>query len=88
MSRFRTVALSAAAFLIFSCAAFAQVSSLEGDVKGEDGTPVKGALVTSCDSPVSLARFTPSELSPVPVFAVIFQVVVGAAPDPPPGRRG
>ena len=39
----KTAALSAAA-LIFASAAFAQVSSIEGDV-GEDGTPFKGALV-------------------------------------------
>ncbi len=43
--RLKTAALSAAALLIFASAAFAQVSSIEGDVKGEDGTPFKGALV-------------------------------------------
>jgi tetratricopeptide (TPR) repeat protein len=44
-TRLKTAALSAAALLIFASAAFAQVSSIEGDVKGEDGTPFKGALV-------------------------------------------
>ncbi len=43
--RLKTAALSAAALLIFASAAFAQVSSIEGDVKSEDGTPYKGALV-------------------------------------------
>jgi tetratricopeptide (TPR) repeat protein len=44
-SRLKTAALSAAALLFFSCAAFAQVSSLEGDVRDENGQPLKGALV-------------------------------------------
>src|SRR5690242_18324304 len=44
-SRLKTAALSTAALLFFAGAAFAQVSSLEGDVKGEDGAPLKGALV-------------------------------------------
>src|SRR5258708_4375694 len=44
-ARLKTAALSAVAFLFFASAAFAQVSSLEGDVKGEDGAPLKGALV-------------------------------------------
>ena len=44
-TRLKTVALSAAAFLIFTSAALAQVSSIEGDVKGPDGAPLKGALV-------------------------------------------
>ena len=44
-TRLKTAALSVAALLIFSSAALAQVSSIEGDVKGEDGTPFKGALV-------------------------------------------
>lgn len=44
-TRLKTAALSAAALLIFASAAFAQVSSIEGDVKGEDGAPLKGALV-------------------------------------------
>lgn len=44
-NKLRTLALSAAGFLFLASAAFAQVSSLEGDVKGEDGAPLKGALV-------------------------------------------
>ena len=44
-TRLKTAALSTAALLIFASAAFAQVSSIEGDVKGEDGAPFKGALV-------------------------------------------
>jgi len=44
-TRLKTAALSAAALLVFSCAAFAQVASLEGDVKDENGQPLKGALV-------------------------------------------
>ncbi|HVP46269.1 MAG TPA: carboxypeptidase regulatory-like domain-containing protein [Bryobacteraceae bacterium] len=45
MPRLRTVALSAATLLLLASAAFAQVSSLEGDVKDENGAPLKGALV-------------------------------------------
>src|SRR5579872_2074944 len=44
-SRLKTAALSAAALLFFAGAAVAQVSSLEGDVKDENGQPLKGALV-------------------------------------------
>lgn len=43
--KLRTLALSAASVLLFSFGALAQTSSLEGDVKGEDGQPLKGALV-------------------------------------------
>jgi len=45
MPRLRTAALSAATLLLLASAAFAQVSSLEGDVKDENGQPLKGALV-------------------------------------------
>jgi tetratricopeptide (TPR) repeat protein len=44
-TRLKTAALSAAALLVFAGAAFAQVSSLQGDVKDENGQPLKGALV-------------------------------------------
>ena len=44
-TRLKTAALSAAALLFFASVALAQVSALEGDVKGEDGAPLKGALV-------------------------------------------
>jgi tetratricopeptide (TPR) repeat protein len=43
--RFRTLALSVAGAFLFSLAGFAQTSSIEGDVKGEDGQPLSGALV-------------------------------------------
>jgi len=39
------LAWSAAALLLLAFSSFAQTSSLEGDVKGEDGSPLKGALV-------------------------------------------
>src|ERR687883_300582 len=42
---FRNLSLSVATFLFLASASFAQTSSLEGDVKGEDGQPLKGALV-------------------------------------------
>jgi tetratricopeptide (TPR) repeat protein len=44
-TRLKTAALSAAALLFFASAALAQVSSIEGDVKADDGTPLRGALV-------------------------------------------
>ncbi len=44
-TRLKIAALSAATLLIFACTAFAQVSSVEGDVKDENGQPLKGALV-------------------------------------------
>ena len=44
-TRLKTAALSAATLLLLASAAFAQVSSLEGDVKDENGAPLKGALV-------------------------------------------
>jgi tetratricopeptide (TPR) repeat protein len=43
--KLRTLALSAASLFILSFGASAQTSSLEGDVKGEDGQPLKGALI-------------------------------------------
>lgn len=41
----RNLALSAAGLLLFASASFAQTSSLEGEVKGFDGAPLKGALI-------------------------------------------
>ena len=41
----RNLALSAAAVLFCAVSASAQVSALEGIVKGEDGQPIKGAMV-------------------------------------------
>lgn len=41
----RKLSLVSVPFLFLAGAAFAQTSSLEGDVKGEDGAPLRGALV-------------------------------------------
>jgi tetratricopeptide (TPR) repeat protein len=41
----RNAALGAAAAILLAGGAWAQTSSLEGDVKGEDGGPLRGALV-------------------------------------------
>ena len=43
--KFRNLALSAATLLFCAAGAFAQTSSLEGDVFGEDGAPLIGAMV-------------------------------------------
>lgn len=43
--KFRNLALAAVGTLFLAFTSFAQTSSLEGDVKGEDGQPLKGALV-------------------------------------------
>jgi len=43
--KLRNLALSAAAVFIFAFSASAQVSSVEGVVKGDDGQPIKGAIV-------------------------------------------
>ena len=43
--KYRNVALPALGILFCALAGFAQTSSLEGDVKGEDGLPLKGALI-------------------------------------------
>src|SRR5215510_5874124 len=43
--RSRNLAWSAAGLLFLAFASFAQTSSLEGDVKGDDGQPLRGALV-------------------------------------------
>jgi tetratricopeptide (TPR) repeat protein len=44
-TRLKPFVLCAAGVLFVATAAHAQVSSLEGDVKGDDGAPLKGALV-------------------------------------------
>jgi tetratricopeptide (TPR) repeat protein len=41
----RNLVWSAVAFLLLAFSSFAQTSSLEGDVKGEDGQPLRGALI-------------------------------------------
>jgi tetratricopeptide (TPR) repeat protein len=43
--KYRNVALPALGILFCAIAGFAQTSSLEGDVKGTDGAPLKGALI-------------------------------------------
>jgi len=43
--QFRTLAASACGLLLFSHGAWAQISAIEGDVKGVDGLPVKGAQI-------------------------------------------
>ncbi|HTT63527.1 MAG TPA: tetratricopeptide repeat protein [Bryobacteraceae bacterium] len=43
--KYRNVALPALGILFCALSGFAQTSSLEGDVKGADGSPLKGALV-------------------------------------------
>lgn len=43
--KYRYLALPAFGVLFFALTGFAQTTALEGDVKGADGTPVKGALI-------------------------------------------
>jgi tetratricopeptide (TPR) repeat protein len=43
--KYRTLALPAMGILFCALAGFAQTTSLEGDVKGPDGAPLKGALI-------------------------------------------
>src|SRR5271166_138255 len=43
--KYRNVAMPALGILFCAIAGFAQTSSMEGDVKGEDGSPMKGALI-------------------------------------------
>jgi len=43
--KYRTVALPALGILFCAIAGFAQTTAMEGDVKAEDGGPLKGALV-------------------------------------------
>jgi len=45
LARYRAHVLSLASFCLFSSAAFAQITAVEGDVKGPDGQPVKGASI-------------------------------------------
>ncbi len=44
-ARMRRPTLMLLGFLAFAAVSWAQVSSIEGDVKGEDGLPLKGALI-------------------------------------------
>jgi tetratricopeptide (TPR) repeat protein len=43
--KFRNLALSAVGVLLLALPSFAQTSSMEGEVKGPDGQPLRGALV-------------------------------------------
>ena len=43
--KLRTLALAAAGTMLLAFSALAQVASLEGNVKGEDGKPLQGALI-------------------------------------------
>ena len=43
--KLRNLALSMAATMVFATAALAQTASLEGNVKGDDGKPLQGALI-------------------------------------------
>jgi len=43
--KYRNVAMPALGILFCAIAGFAQTSAMEGDVKGEDGAPLKGALI-------------------------------------------
>jgi tetratricopeptide (TPR) repeat protein len=45
LARFRGYVLSGFCFLWFAGAAWAQISAIEGDVKGPDGQPLKGAVI-------------------------------------------
>ncbi len=45
LARFRGYILSGFCFLLFAGAAWAQISAIEGDVKGPDGQPLKGAVI-------------------------------------------
>ena len=45
LARFRGCIFSGFCFLMLASAAWAQISAIEGDVKGPDGQPVKGAVI-------------------------------------------
>lgn len=45
LAKFRGYILSGFCFMLFAGAAWAQIAAIEGDVKGEDGQPVKGAEI-------------------------------------------
>ena len=45
IAKSRVFGFSAISLLLFTGAAFAQISAIEGDVKGADGQPVKGAQI-------------------------------------------
>src|SRR5471030_25055 len=43
--KFRNLVVAAGATLFLALASFAQITAMEGDVKGEDGKPVQGAVI-------------------------------------------
>jgi len=43
--KFRNLVVAAAATLFLALASFAQITAMEGDVKGEDGKPLQGAVI-------------------------------------------
>src|SRR5271166_2991685 len=45
IAQLRRFAISAGLLLALSTAMFAQITTMEGDVKGEDGQPLKGAVI-------------------------------------------
>jgi tetratricopeptide (TPR) repeat protein len=45
LAQFRGYILGGFCFMLFAGAAWAQIAAIEGDVKGEDGQPVKGAQI-------------------------------------------
>jgi tetratricopeptide (TPR) repeat protein len=45
LAQFRWCILGGFCFMLFAGASWAQIAAIEGDVKGEDGQPVKGAVI-------------------------------------------
>jgi hypothetical protein len=45
LARFRGYIFSGSCFVLFAGAAWAQIAAIEGDVKGPDGQPLKGAVI-------------------------------------------
>ena len=45
LARFRKLLISSGFVLLFACSAWAQTATLEGEVKGPDGQPLKGAMI-------------------------------------------
>ena len=43
--KFRNLVVASAATLFLALASFAQITAMEGDVKGEDGKPLQGAVI-------------------------------------------
>ncbi len=45
LAQFRGYIFGGFCFMLFAGAAWAQIAAIEGDVKGPDGQPVKGAVI-------------------------------------------